>query len=153
MPLSVALLLAAAVLVLGAGAGIALRMLDGRRRSGHQLCLDVADLDEAALAPGATLVQFSTEFCARCPQVRRLLGALADERIGVAHVELDLTARRDLAARYHVLQTPTTFLVDSAGIVRFRWGGVPGRDTINDALDAVLISEPVASTPPTREQK
>ncbi|WP_300267913.1 thioredoxin family protein [Microbacterium sp.] len=155
MPLSTALLLTGAVLVLALGAGLVLRMLDGRRRTGHQLRLEVADLDGATLAPGATLVQFSTEFCTRCPQVRRLIGVLADERSGVTNVEIDLTDRRDLAARYRVLQTPTTFLVDSRGIVRFRWGGVPARDTINDALDTMLRREPVASTPAvasTREQ-
>lgn len=47
----------------------------------------------------------------------------------------------DLAARYHVLQTPTTFLVDAAGAVLSRWGGVPERRRIEDALASRPLQE------------
>ncbi|KDA05810.1 thiol-disulfide isomerase [Microbacterium sp. CH12i] len=134
MPVSTALLIAGALVVLAVIGGFGMRMLDGRLRSGGDLRVRADDLSGAVLAPGATLVQFSTELCARCPQVRRLLSEIAESRGGVEHVEIDLTNRNDLASRYHVLQTPTTFLVDASGAVLSRWGGVPDRRAINEAL-------------------
>ena len=138
MPVSTVLLIVGALLTLALVVGFVLRMLDGRRRPGGQLQFDTADLGSSVLAPGATLVQFSTEFCTRCPQVRRLLGEIADSRAGVDHIEIDLTNRNDLASKYHVLQTPTTFLVDASGSVLSRWGGVPDKRTVNNALASTV---------------
>jgi hypothetical protein len=136
MPLSVAIAIAAAVLVLTVAVGLVLRAREGRRRSGGGLRVRQEDVP-APLAEGATLVQFSTELCARCPQVRRMLTAIADSEDAVAHVEVDLTHRHDLATRYHVLQTPTTFLVDHSGVVTTRWSGTPDRTAIVEALHAL----------------
>ncbi|POH71455.1 thioredoxin [Cryobacterium zongtaii] len=83
----------------------------------------------------ATLLQFSTEFCARCPGTSVLLGQVADARTGVRHVEVDLTHRADLARRFKVLQTPTTLVLDGAGRVRARVGGVPNRAALHAHLD------------------
>lgn len=142
MSVPVALAIAAALVVLAVVAGLVLRTRDGRRRGGGGLRVRPADLAPAALAPRATLVQFSTELCTRCPQVRRLLGQVATAHDGVSHVEVDLTHRTDLGTRYHVLQTPTTFLVDSSGAVLSRWGGIPDRRTVDDALSTVLAPHP-----------
>lgn len=137
MSVSTALLIAGAVIALAALVGIILRRQDGRRRSGGHLTVRPEDVADATLAARATLVQFSTKLCARCPQVRRMLTAIADANDGVAHVEIDLTHRNDLATRYHVLQTPTTFLVDASGAVQSRWGGLPDRREIEEALSTV----------------
>ena len=90
-----------------------------------------------AFGPAATLLQFSTELCARCPGTRRLLGTVADSRPGVVHVDVDLTHRADLANRYSILQTPTTLILDGAGRVRARVGGAPNRADISSTLDAI----------------
>ncbi|TFD23722.1 thioredoxin family protein [Cryobacterium sp. TMS1-13-1] len=98
----------------------------------------IRQTDVAAATPfgaAATLLQFSTELCARCPGTRRLLGAVADSRPGVVHVDVDLTHRADLANRYSILQTPTTLILDGAGRVRARVGGAPNRAAIAAALD------------------
>ncbi|WP_029259013.1 MULTISPECIES: thioredoxin family protein [unclassified Microbacterium] len=134
---ALALGIAAALLVLATGIGVVLRRRDGRRRDGGALRFDPADAVTSELGSRATLVQFSTEMCARCPQVRRLLGSYADDHDGLAHVEVDLTHRPDLSARYKVLQTPTTFVVDRAGAVRARFHGVPTRHALTEALTAV----------------
>jgi len=131
-----ALSAAGALLVLAAAIGVVLRVLDGRRRGGGHLRFDPADA-AAELGSRATLVQFSTEMCARCPQVRRMLGSIAQDGEGLAHVEVDLTHRPDLSSRYRVLQTPTTFLVDGGGVVRARFNGVPHRHALAEALAAV----------------
>ncbi|WP_040163442.1 TlpA family protein disulfide reductase [Microbacterium gorillae] len=98
-----------------------------------------AALDPHVLgAPGwgsaATLVQFSTRTCATCPGVRRVLGRVADERAGVAVVDVDLTDRLDLADRFHVLQTPTVLLLDAAGVVRARLSGAIPRATVEASI-------------------
>jgi len=138
MSVSVALIVTGAVVVLAIACGFVIRAQDGRRRAGGHLRVRAEDLEGQSLASAATLVQFSTELCARCPQVRRLLGQIADEHADVAHIEIDLTNRNDLATRYHVLQTPTTFLVDASGSVLSRWGGVPHRSEIDQALSSTL---------------
>ena len=135
MSLSAALLLAGGMVLLATAVGVLLRAQDGRRRSAGALSVRPADLPRA-LGETAALVQFSTELCARCPQVRRILGDIATER-GIPHVEIDLTNRSDLATRYRVLQTPTTFLIDRSGAVLSRWAGVPDRRSIEDALPPV----------------
>lgn len=83
----------------------------------------------------ATLLQFSTEFCSRCPGTSTLLRQVADARTGVRHVDVDLTHRADLARRFNILQTPTTLVIDGAGRVHARVGGVPTRAAVHASLD------------------
>ena len=132
-----ALGIAAALLVLAVAIGVVLRLLDGRRRRGGHLRFDPVDAGGSQLGARATFVQFSTEMCTRCPQVRRMLSGYAAETDGLNHVEVDLTHRPDLSARYRVLQTPTTFVVDGSGAVRARFHGVPHRHALSEALAAV----------------
>jgi thiol-disulfide isomerase/thioredoxin len=86
----------------------------------------------------ATLLQFSTEFCARCPATRILLKTAAGSRDGVRHVDIDLTNRPDLASKYNILQTPTTFLLNANGELRARIGGAPRRHELESELDRIL---------------
>ncbi|MEV7609266.1 thioredoxin family protein [Microbacterium sp. NPDC089320] len=134
---AVALLFAAALLVLAGAIGVVLRLRDGHRRAGGHLRFDPSDAGLSQLGSGTTLVQFSTEMCTRCPQVRRMLRSYVAESNGLDHIEVDLTHRPDLSARYKVLQTPTTFVVDGSGAVRARFHGVPHRHALNEALAAV----------------
>ena len=141
MPVSTAIAVAAALLVVATVLGLVLRTGDGRRRAGRGLAVRAEDLP-APLATGATLVQFSTALCARCPQVRRMLTGIAEADPAVTHLDIDLTHRNDLAARYHVLQTPTIFLVDRTGAVVSRWSGVPERTAVVSALRAATKTAP-----------
>nr|WP_179435432.1 thioredoxin family protein [Microbacterium pseudoresistens] len=123
-------------------------MRDGRRRRIHPdraVTVRADDLAPAALAPRATLVQFSTEFCTRCPQVRRVLADWTAPIEGVSAVEIDLTRRTDLASRYGILATPTVFLVDEDGVVRSRFHGIPARTALDEALADLSASAPDAA--------
>ncbi|GAB6857274.1 TlpA family protein disulfide reductase [Microbacterium xylanilyticum] len=141
MSLPIAIVIVAALVAATVLAGVLLRRRDGRAVAVHgDRVVDPADLMRP-LGARATLVQFSTEFCARCPQVRRLLGSVAAERPGVVHTEVDLTSRSDLAARYRVLSTPTTLLVDPDGRIRSRFTGAPSRADVLSALDRALPEE------------
>ncbi|RZS44928.1 thioredoxin [Herbihabitans rhizosphaerae] len=90
----------------------------------------------AALDPDAhvTLVQLSTTFCAPCRHTRVLLSDLAGRTDGLAHHEIDLTHKPELAGALRVSRTPTTLAVASDGRELLRIGGVPKRDTLLDAL-------------------
>jgi thiol-disulfide isomerase/thioredoxin len=139
-PLAALIVLGAVVLV-AAAAGLALRAREGRVRAttrGDRATAQALDVDPAALGRHATLVQFSTQYCTRCPAARRALGGIAAQREGVAHVDIDLTRRPDLARRFAVLQTPTTLIVDASGTVRARIGGAPRPDHVTRELDRLL---------------
>ncbi|WP_309067877.1 thioredoxin family protein [Microbacterium sp.] len=131
------------VAIMGAAVvlGVVLRGRDGRMRATTgEIRATPASLgvDASDFGSHATLVQFSTEFCARCPAARRVLGGIARERDGVAHLDVDLTNRPELSRRFGVLQTPTTLLVDANGAVHARIGGAPRADDVTRELDRLL---------------
>lgn len=121
----------ALLLVLTVGVGVFLRWRQGRprRHIPHEV-VDPARLGADGLGESATLLQFSTELCARCPGVHRTLAAVADRHEGVRHLDVDLTHRPDIAKHFHVLQTPTTLILDRDGVVQTRFGGAPNRDVL-----------------------
>jgi hypothetical protein len=113
-----------------------------RRRDGRPRPAALPDRQPFPVHPGdrgahATLVQFSTDMCARCPQVRRMLTEIAQEREGVGFAEVDLTHRPELARRLRILQTPTVFVLDRDAFVRTRFAGVPASHAVAAALQRV----------------
>ncbi|MFD1722876.1 thioredoxin family protein [Amnibacterium endophyticum] len=130
------LLLTLALVAVATGAGLLWRALDGRRRRGSGRLVRPADV---ALEPGAfgdegTLLQFSTEWCARCPATRRLLGEVAGRTPGVRHADVDLTDRPELATRFDVLQTPTVLVLDARGAEVARFSGAPRAADVDELL-------------------
>lgn len=124
-------------LVLAAAAAWWLRSREGRIRStGRPVAPGLPEPVRDALAPSptVTLVQVSTTFCAPCRHARAVLRQLAGSTDGLAHVELDVTDRPEVAASLGVLRTPTTVAFTSDGTELLRVGGVPRRDTLIDAL-------------------
>lgn len=99
---------------------------------------------DAPFGERATLLQFSTEFCAYCPATRRLLGGIAERTEGVAHVDVDLTHSAELAKRFRVLQTPTTLVLDHRGAVHARIGGAPKAAELEASLDRILRADQAA---------
>jgi len=137
-PVAAALILAGIVLA-AVLAGVALRLVQGRARRGEGAAIAATDLgiDVAEFGERATLLQFSTEVCAKCPATRRLLREVAAARPGVRHVEVDLTRQPDLARRFRVLQTPTVLLLDGRGAPHARIGGAPQRSTVIAELERI----------------
>jgi thioredoxin-like negative regulator of GroEL len=89
-----------------------------------------------AFGADVTLVQFSTEYCSRCPGVARSLAVLADGHdADVRHVEIDLTHDAALADRFHVRQTPTVLVLDATGRTAGRIAGVPRVDELRSLID------------------
>jgi hypothetical protein len=127
------------VLAASSAAGFALRRRQGQFRQAQSAdgVLTAADLG-VPLGRQATLVQFSTEFCAFCGPTRELLSTLAGERDGVTFVEIDAANRMDLTRRLHVLSTPTVLVLDARGGIASRASGQPRRAQLQGAVDLVL---------------
>src|SRR4051794_5825366 len=88
----------------------------------------------AELGERATLVQFSSAFCAPCRATRRVLGEVAGLVPGVAHVEIDAEAHLDLVRRLEILRTPTVLVLDADGRVVRRAAGQPRKADVIAAL-------------------
>lgn len=129
--IALAVLLAATVAI---GVFLTWRPSRAHRDVTHEV-IEPHRLGADALGETATLLQFSTELCARCPGVHRTLAAIADDHDGVLHLDVDLTHRPDIAKHFRVLQTPTTLVLDRHGVVQTRFGGVPGRDVLELELN------------------
>lgn len=129
-----------ALVALATALGFAWRSQQGRiRHTDGRTVIRASDVPGIRkLAPGATLLQFSTEVCAPCVATHAVLGSIASEHAGVSHVDLDVTHRPDLASRFHIMQTPTTLILDRKGVVRARIGGAPKRESLREELDRIL---------------
>ena len=90
----------------------------------------------AATEPGerATLVQFSSAFCAPCRATRRILGEVADVVPGVVHVEVDAEHHLAVVRRLGIVRTPTTLVLDAAGREIARAAGAPRKEQVLSAL-------------------
>ena len=130
--------------VLALGFGIWRAVVDGRFRGAHPVHGapetdahdDRVDVWAAVTAstgelgdPGAraTLLQFSSAFCAPCRATRRILGEVADIVPGVRHVEVDAEHHLELVRTLGILRTPTTLVLDAEGREFVRAQGVPAK--------------------------
>lgn len=98
--------------------------------------LTAADLG-AELGERATLVQFSTDFCAYCGPTRRLLGEVAAARPGVQVIEINAAERMDLTRRLRVLATPTVLVLGPDGMIAARSSGKPTMAAVLEAVGNV----------------
>jgi thiol-disulfide isomerase/thioredoxin len=90
------------------------------------------------LGERATLLQFSSAFCAPCRATRRVLSEVVGLVPGVAHVELDAEHHLDLVRRLGILRTPTTLVLDATGREVSRATGAPSRDAVLATLAGAL---------------
>jgi len=100
--------------------------------------LDFHDLG-SALGERATLVQFSSAFCAPCRATRVLLADIASRTPGVVTIEIDAEERLELARRLNILRTPTVLVLDAEGRVTRRASGLPRRDQVMAALGEAVV--------------
>ena len=137
-----ALIVLAALLAATVALGLLLnwRQSRARRNVAHEV-VEPHRLGADGLGEVATLLQFSTELCARCPGVHRTLASIADDHEGVRHLDVDLTHRPDIARHFHVLQTPTTLILDRHGVIQTRFGGAPGRDVLELELNRLTAED------------
>ena len=145
----------AAALLVATGLGVALRRRAGRFRPGsagtpakpgraENGTLTETDLGRS-LGRQATLVQFSTAFCAPCRPTGQILAEVADMADGVTHVEIDAASRLDLVRRLRINSTPTVLVLGPDGAIVRRAVGLPRKADVIAALGSA-IPEPGLST-------
>ncbi len=103
--------------------------------------LAAAGAPAPAFGARATLVQFSTTHCARCPSTARVLQAATRRYDGVTHVEVDVSDRDDLITRFGIFRTPTVLVIDHTQRVTHRASGPLSPD------DAGRLLAPFATAP------
>ena len=143
MDFAIIVLIIGGLVVLSTAVGFVITSREGRltRPTGITV-IHHKDLPGAsAFGKRATLLQFSSEFCTKCPATRVLLSRIASKTPGVEHVDIDLTHSPEIAQKYNILQTPTTFVLDEVGAVAARIGGSPRPDALTTALQIALRRE------------
>lgn len=135
-------------LVVATAFGLYRAARDGRFRGTHPVkgapptdaheesVLEGADI-EHELGERATLLQFSSAFCAPCRATRRVLHDVAQIVPGVVHVEVDAEHHLDLVRRLGILRTPTTLVLDAHGREVTRASGAPSKDEVLATLARV----------------
>ncbi|MGH3348534.1 MAG: thioredoxin family protein [Nocardioides sp.] len=145
-----------ASVLLAVGFGVYRAYADGRFRGTHLIHGQKDESDPVVevraqraskppdpLVPGdrlgerATLLQFSSAFCAPCRATRRVLADVATAVPGVRHVELDAEQHLDLVRRIGVTRTPTTLVLDGTGREVTRAAGAPRKEQVLAALAGI----------------
>jgi len=109
--------------------------------------LDDDRLDPALLArlgvgeAKATILQFSSAFCAPCRAVRRVSTEVAEVLPGVQHVEVDAESHLDEVRALNIWRTLTLLLLDADGRVVKRATGVPSKPQLAAAVAEILTAD------------
>jgi thiol-disulfide isomerase/thioredoxin len=90
------------------------------------------------LGERATLLQFSSAFCAPCRATRRTLAEVESMVEGVRHVEIDAESHLELVRRLDILRTPTVLVLDATGAIVTRASGQPRKADVIAALGAAV---------------
>jgi thiol-disulfide isomerase/thioredoxin len=128
-----------AALAVATAAGLTWRQRNGRMRrrgTGARPGLNSAELG-GPLGSRATLLQFSSAFCAPCRATRGVLAEVAGMTDGVAHLEIDAESHLDLVRRLDVRRTPTVFVLGPDGSIAHRASGQPRKADVIAALGEV----------------
>jgi len=147
------LLIAVLVLLAASAFGLWRRRTDGVVRAREPRSDGEGALTEPTLGgplgARATLVQFSSAFCAPCRATRVVLAKVAEEVDGVAHYDLDAESHLDLVRELGIMRTPTTLVLDPSGRETARAGGVPRRDQVLAAVGSA-VAEAASAAGATR---
>ncbi len=156
------MLVCVAVLIAASAFGMIWKTRSGRLRPGAALAADGRGPDPVGgqkpgagpvltgpelghpLGGRATLVQFSTAFCAPCRATRVLLADVAGLVDGVAHVEIDAESRLDLVRRLDIRRTPTVLVLGADGRITRRASGQPRKADVLAALGEAIPSGEVS---------
>jgi thiol-disulfide isomerase/thioredoxin len=89
-----------------------------------------------------TFVQFSSAFCAPCRATKVILSDIAGSVDGVRHLEIDAESHLDAVRALGILRTPTTLVVDRAGLVVQRASGQPRKADVIAAVGRLVLTGP-----------
>jgi thiol-disulfide isomerase/thioredoxin len=101
--------------------------------------LDPVLLRELGVLPAAaTLLQFSSAFCAPCRALRRVSTEVVTLLPDVQHVEVDAESHLDAVRALGIWRTPTLLVLDAGGRVVKRATGVPGKPQLIAVLGELM---------------
>ncbi|MFI5736425.1 TlpA family protein disulfide reductase [Kribbella sp. NPDC051587] len=141
--MSLGLWVLAGALVAGVVLSVLKSWIDGRFRGKASEVDRISAADVGVeLGERATLLQFSSAFCAPCRVTRRTLAEVEGMVEGVRHVELDAESHLDLVRKLDILRTPTTLVLDSTGAVVKRASGAPRKPDVIAALATAIDRQP-----------
>jgi len=89
------------------------------------------------LGSRATMVQFSSAFCAPCKATHALLSQMVVPMEDVKHIHIDAESHLELVRQLDIRSTPTTIFLNREGIEVGRAAGTPKRDQVTAALNAI----------------
>jgi thiol-disulfide isomerase/thioredoxin len=137
-----------AALVLATAFGLYRAARDGRFRGTHAVKGATTEEHEPSVLAGtdidhelgerATLLQFSSAFCAPCRATRRILTDVAEVVPGIVHVEVDAEHHLELVRRLGIVRTPTTLILDEHGREVSRASGAPRKDEVLASLSRAV---------------
>ena len=130
----------AIVLVLASAYGFWWKRRQGAIRSdkavpGHRMT--EATLGQA-LGSRATMVQFSSAFCAPCRATHSLLSQMVLAMNDVKHIHIDAESHLELVRELDIRSTPTTLFINARGVEVGRAAGTPKREQVLAALANIL---------------
>ncbi|NUR96227.1 MAG: thioredoxin family protein [Kribbellaceae bacterium] len=142
--MSLGLWVLAGAVVAGVVLSVLKAWIDGRFRGKSEDDVERVTAAEVGgeLGERATLLQFSSAFCAPCRATRRTLAEVEGMVDGVRHVELDAESHLELVRRLDILRTPTTLILDGTGAVVKRASGAPRKPDVIAALAAAIERQP-----------
>lgn len=105
--------------------------------------VEPADLGVEGFGERATLVHFSSAFCAPCRAARQVLTQVSATVPGVDHVEVDAESHLELVRRLGVRRTPTVLVLDADGGIRARASGLPRKAEVLAAIGPLVSRDDV----------
>ena len=112
------------------------RLRNGKFRKVNGLSISEVELNQK-LGRKATLVQFSTTFCAECRTAKAIVRDVVKDFKDITYVEVDAESNLDLVRRVDIRSTPTTIFLDAKGFEIARAKGAPKRDQLIKAIKAI----------------
>lgn len=102
-------------------------------------------IEDLELGERATLVQFSSAFCAPCRATHRILSDVVGMVDGVRHVEIDAESHLELVRRLDIRRTPTVLVLDAGGDLVTRASGQPRKADVIAAIGRAVDHHAQAS--------
>jgi thiol-disulfide isomerase/thioredoxin len=127
-----------AILIAASAFGLYRRWNEGRAKVDNRHVIVTEKQIGAPLGEKATLLQFSSAFCAPCRTTKVVLAKTASIIEGVNHIEIDAESHLELVRELEISRTPTTLILDKNGMVRNRAVGVPRQDELISVLAATI---------------
>ncbi|MFM1787411.1 MAG: hypothetical protein RL228_1361 [Actinomycetota bacterium] len=126
------------ILIAASAFGLYRRWNEGRAKVDNRHVIVTEKQIGAPLGEKATLLQFSSAFCAPCRTTKVVLAKTASIIEGVNHIEIDAESHLELVRELEISRTPTTLILDKNGMVRNRAVGVPRQDELISVLAATI---------------